>query len=54
MSKKSRRRKAVHVIGKIKPEQVAALTELSNREPFVVLALPESEWHKFKKFIKRS
>ena len=52
MSKKSRRRKAVHVIGRIKPEQVAALTELSNREPFVVLALPESEWHKFKKFIQ--
>ena len=54
MSKKSRRRKAVRVIGKIKPEQVAALTELSNREPVVVVALPASAWHKFKKVMKWS
>jgi hypothetical protein len=54
MSKKSCKRKAVHVIGKIKPEQVAALTELSNREPVVVVALPASAWHKFKKVMEWS
>lgn len=49
-AKRKAARDATYVIGKIHPEHIAALMELSNKQPVRVVIMTAAEWHKYKKY----